>query len=556
MLLPRDYELDADNWRKYQYETVQWIGNTRRDEDDNYAVKLNEAPTGSGKSMTALAAGHRYRQTVVLTAKRALQSQYESSYRGCTVLFGRNNYPCVHEDNPPGIEITAQDCRYERPRKECDFVGSCPYHIQKENAHDAHRAVLNYAYWLTTYRNWSPDFLVLDEAHNVPDMVLSHVGTNINEHQRQTWFLPDFPLVDSAVISGLFKPKDYTPPSVVAAEWLQDCANILLQKSKTMQGKIERGNTSQHLFFQKRAADNLLSRVSACYTALTTTPGDHWFIRSGPGVDYYQGQLVPGFICKPLTARYDYNRFFSTLPERAVLIMSATIGDPAVYCNELGITDYDFYRTPAVWPPATRPVHILDVPSVGYAKTQKDPTIWDKQADTIAKAIKNLPPHWSGIILVSRKSEATLLANRLRKRGLADRMWVPPGADAGDYKPTNEQLVAWNEQLAYRSNSIAVAWSFWEGVDAKDCQILICAKVPFHQMSDEYEMARQRYDHAFSYQRIAWMLEQGLGRVRRGNPQDYDTNGIVRKYVAIADGSWPRIKKYLSQSMQESLVMG
>jgi len=156
--------------------------------------------------------------------------------------------------------------------------------------------------------------------------------------------------------------------------------------------------------------------------------------------------------------------------------MSATIGNEAVFARELGVEEFDFYRTPAVWPAETRPVHVLDVPSMGKGAADKDPGIWNKQADAISKAILNLPRHWSGIILVSRKSEANLLAKRLADRGLQERIWVPPGADAQDYKPTNEQLAAWQERLEEVPNSIAVAWSFWEGVDAKESQILIAAK--------------------------------------------------------------------------------
>jgi hypothetical protein len=42
-----------------------------------------------------------------------------------------------------------------------------------------------------------------------------------------------------------------------------------------------------------------------------------------------------------------------------------------------------------------------------------------------------------------------------------------------------------------------------------------------------------------------------LGRTRRGREQDYgEDNG----FVAIADGNWTRVKKYLSQSLREAIV--
>lgn len=557
MLLPSHFNLDAPGWRPHQYETVQWARAPKRDAQGVYVAQINEAPTGSGKSLTALAAGHGTTQTVVLTHTRALQSQYESSYSGCEVLFGRNNYPCLEPSFPAHVSPTAQDCLFPGKPSDCTEYYSCPYHVQKRVTTEAERAVLNYAYWLITNKRWAPDLLVCDEGHNIPDIILDHVGTTINEVTRANWQLPPFPVIDSSSVSGLFQnAAHYIAPSDAAYNWLSQSAAIMHQIKRTLENELN-GYVNQRKLFQKRAAENLYNRLQTCATALETTPGEHWYINSGPGVSYYQGQVVPGFNCKPLTARYDFQRFCAATEKRRVLIMSATIGKEDVFARELGLSEYDFQRTPAVWPAETRPVHILPAPAMSRAAANKDPGIWDKQADVIAKAIRSLPNTWSGIILVSRKAEATLLAKRLSQRGLGLRMWVPPGADANEYKPTNEQLSAWLEQLQAVPNSIAVAWSFWEGVDAKDSQILICAKIPFQFRGDQYEMAREQYDHAFASQRVAWQLEQGLGRVRRGDPSDYNSpkEGIIRTYVAIADASWIKIKKYLSPSMLESIVI-
>ena len=61
------------------------------------------------------------------------------------------------------------------------------------------------------------------------------------------------------------------------------------------------------------------------------------------------------------------------------------------------------------------------------------------------------------------------------------------------------------------------------------------------------------YNNSFFLQRTAYTLEQGAGRCRRGELKDYNLNGEINTYVAIADGSWHRVQKYLSQSMQEAI---
>ncbi len=133
-------------------------------------------------------------------------------------------------------------------------------------------------------------------------------------------------------------------------------------------------------------------------------------------------------------------------------------------------------------------------------------------------------------------------------------MWVSPGWD-GQYVPTDEQAEAWLRRLKSVPNSINVAFSMWEGWDGREEKIDIVAKTPFPALGDPYEKARMRYSGAFYRQRTAYQLEQGLGRTRRGRKEDYDGDE-VRGFVAIADGNWVRVKKYLSKGLQEAIVEG
>ena len=132
-------------------------------------------------------------------------------------------------------------------------------------------------------------------------------------------------------------------------------------------------------------------------------------------------------------------------------------------------------------------------------------------------------------------------------------MFVMPGAD-GAYVPTDMQTRLWEVRKRKVPNSICVSWCLWTGFDGTDEKILIVTKTPFSFLGDDYEKARQQYSNKMFLQRAAWTMEQGLGRTRRGRPEDYDTDGVVRGYVAIADGDWKRIRKYLSKSLKDAIV--
>ena len=187
---------------------------------------------------------------------------------------------------------------------------------------------------------------------------------------------------------------------------------------------------------------------------------------------------------------------------------------------------------------------------MNYKSTEDD---FEQQADVIAGAIKGCDPSWNGLIHVTRKRESGLLADRLARRGLQDRIWVMPGAD-GIYVPTDMQVQEWRERKRQVPNSICISWSLTEGYDGTEEKIDISAKVNFPALGDPYERAKMQYSGKWYLQRTAYALEQSLGRTRRGRPQDYDGRDERRGFVAIADGNYMRVRKYLSESLREALI--
>lgn len=269
-----------------------------------------------------------------------------------------------------------------------------------------------------------------------------------------------------------------------------------------------------------------------------------WFVRSGQ-----VGQRNPQLVVRPLTARYHFGSYFID-SRYTVIMMSATIGDTETFTKELGLAPDDWTArvVPSVWEAKVRPVLIPDdCPKMNYRSTPQEKT---KQALIIAREIKKVPSDWCGVVHVSSKQMARDLASLLSRFGLANRVWVP------DEKSSTEQVMKdWQVRKQKVTGSIAIAWAWWEGVDLTEERICIVAKVPFPSLGDEYENERLHYDGSFYLQRTAWDVEQGLGRSRRGEAEDYDLNGDRTQLVMIADGNWNRVKKYLSRNLKESIVM-
>ncbi len=532
MNTPASYGLPHKTWRKHQLDSVHWA-------EDINGVGILEAPTGSGKTAIPTALGNSQRVVSLVRTKSLQQESYGNLYQW-SVLFGQGNHPCNHPDNFHGA--TAEDCLFGVMMNKCDEAADCSYLIDKHAARKSNRASLNFAYSLVSLKRWPRfDWLAMDEAHLASEIVLDFVGIKLHEGHRKTWGLPRFPRIG--------EPRPFSSEHHSAAgkmlDWLK-AAGSVLDIQLTILIEDSAGTQSPIFSSRLKRCKRLLYKIDSATDVLENNPRD-WFIRAGKKAVYHRG-AAGGILARPLTARHDFNRLFHADNR---LLMSATIGDTGAFTEELGIRDFAYRRVPNQFTPEQRPIYILDAPRMGRKATTED---FERQADVIADAIKSCPPDWSGIIHVTRKTEARFMTDRLASRGLEDRVWPMTGHD-GTQTPTNQQIEDWKLIKTQKPGAICISWSMFEGYDGLDERICIVAKVPFPFLGDEYERARMKYSHRFYNWRTGCKLSQGLGRTRRGRKQDYDLNGTKQGLVAIADGNWTRVKKYLSQDVLEAIVL-
>lgn len=556
MMKPSDYGLNHSEWRPGQQELIDW-GYSQM-EAGSQTVGVAEAPTGTGKTTLPKALSAKFK-TIALVRTKSLQSDnYEQGY-GFQPLYGRSNYDCIHGDAADYAK--SDDCVYAEqgmincphgksamqkvwPAREYDNLpvgyfsekfDGCPYVLAREKAKTAQRSVLNYAYWFHTYEKWpSPQAIVCDEGHQLSDLTLEWAGCTISEDVRLKWELKPFPMIRGGADGMLTK---LAPATERAISWLEQSLLKLREIHVTLSIKAKDDEKARK---QSRQVELLGKKCKATLDALQSIPED-WYIKSGPGVHNNR----PAFVARPLTAKHHFKRYFMAQPWK-LFIMSATIGDPAVFAEELGLGEYNHYEVPSLYAATQRPVVALDVPSMGQKCGDKER---NKQADEIATAIKGCPSDWSGIVHVTAMNDAPQLAERLARRGLGDRVWVCPKGLG-----TDGMVNAWQERMRRVPGSLNISWAFWEGYDGKQEKISIVAKIPFPYLGDEYEVARRNYAAKLYLQRAAWQAEQGLGRSRRGRIEDYDTDTEKHGLVAIADGSYRMIKSYFSESLRQSIV--
>ena len=136
-----------------------------------------DAPTGSGKSIIAMAIAHQYmgfdenwvpgdEMAVILTLDHALQRQY-AEIPAVGSITGRRNWTCTAdvtktaEDAPCTTWMRAYDCEKNKQRL-------CPYFLQREQALEKPVVVTNYHYYLGASTGGDflqPGILICDEGH-------------------------------------------------------------------------------------------------------------------------------------------------------------------------------------------------------------------------------------------------------------------------------------------------------------------------------------------------------------------------------------------------------
>lgn len=526
---PSAYSLSHSAWRPYQAESVSWGL-------DLTGIGLAEFPVGSGKTAFARAIASQH-SALALVKTKNLQATVYTAY-GFDVLYGRANYPCVHAYADPGD--TCDTCIYDDVQ-DCPEWRKCLYVRQKEVVQHSAHASLNYAYYLVSRwpKKHPHEVLILDEAHLLSDLVLDYVGCRVTLKDIQQWYLGHPPPITSTSSLALGR----TDPTQIAVIWLREA----LQSIKKQLASLKKHATNATVKKRLSRGLNLQRNLAATLVGLETNPYD-WFIVSGPTALEYRGRPEMGFLARPLTARYHWSTLFKHHP--TIICMSGTIGDFDTFATELGLKTYQTRRVPSNFPVSTRPIIALDVPPLSYKSTPSD---YQQQAEVLAQAILACPSTWSGVIHVTRKAEAPLLAERLAHLGLQDRVWVTPDV------ATDQQMAAWSVHKQHTTaygGQIALTWAWTEGVDLVDERICLTAKIPYPDTTNPYEQARRDYSPTFYAQRTAWTLQQELGRTRRGDESDYDHDGERVQLVGIADGSWRKLKKYLSPDFTESIVEG
>ena len=185
-------------FRPYQEEAIEYILNS----DKKFCFL--EAPTGSGKSLVAMASGLAMGEVTYSVHSKVLQNQIVKDFPEAKSLFGRKNYSCLEIDG-----LTCADCFHSKvtpcPKKgkwNPDIVAfedvECIYDVTKNEVLGTKLKILNYDYLLAEinyvgrFRNPLYGFNIIDEGDNLEGTLINFVTLTFTDRILKKIGLEDY----------------------------------------------------------------------------------------------------------------------------------------------------------------------------------------------------------------------------------------------------------------------------------------------------------------------------------------------------------------------------
>ncbi|MCK5020449.1 MAG: hypothetical protein KAS32_25660 [Candidatus Peribacteraceae bacterium] len=589
-----------DEYRPHQKEITEFIINEFYNEEKKFCIA--EAPTGIGKSAIAYTVGSfvidqierekiieqiqtnvgddgeekKTKPTdpgpriIICTGTRQLQQQYNETFENSEVLWSAAHYGCKLYPEEEGWYYGSAACVQDS----CPYKRSCTYKIERDEFMSSDIGILNYHFFLNNL-DLRPQLLIMDEAHNIEDILCEILSIEITEKTLRKIF-------NTAHKYGIARFKKHEIDSLVEPiTKIEDLGDK--ETSKILYGYRE------ELRFLKKEAKELLGAMKALVKTLkehlpsktkkkmsalayldrlaSSTIGKiEIFLandvkigqrrgymelikdanQSGDETKNYEAAIKElkviewvlasqgeyGIKVKPLHIDEMAQENLLNRADR-MLFMSATICGPEQFTEELGIErkDYSFVSVPAVIPRESRVVYSIPAGSMSN-KTIKE-VLPDLVAtmDSIVNKLEDSRGTMRGIIhSVSYKNAQTI--KELSEHG--KRMIIPDG----------REIMNVVEVLERYDNTIVVSPRIMEGVDLVGdlSRFQFFPKVPYPFLGDEWIKSKMKNNQAWYSRQTIIKMVQGAGRSIRSEDDwafTFILDSNFRRLYGMSNGMFP-----------------
>lgn len=500
-----------------------------------------EAGTGVGKSAIGLTIA-RYLDSHVshidgfengsyfVTTQKILQEQYTKDFGSpagaMRSIKSSSNYRCsFHKQNTcqESQQLLKTQDRKSKFFKACTM--NCKYKNDKQKFIESSESVTNFPYLMTesTYSGkiTPRKLIVIDEAHNIETELSKFIEVNISERFCKQTLKLNWP---------------YVKTQYQAVKWIMETYYPKVKSRLShMEKKIEETGLKDRIddFVQiSKQLDMLRSHVKKVGAFMKNYKSENWVYQSVPSM----GRSLRKLSFRPIdVSQFAHDHLFRL--GYKVVMMSATILDPKVFCESLGVNsdEVSFISIPTPFPVENRPVLIHPVGSMGSKSI-------DTTLPTMAKVVKEILKEHAGekgIIHCHTYKIAKYLKDNIRSPRLLT------------HTSENRDAVLRKHEKSDKP-TVLLSPSMSEGVDLKGdlSKFQIIVKVPYPYLGDPLVRKRMNKWETWYPLQTAKLIVQSAGRSIRSSKDSAVTY--------ILDKDWERFygrnRSIFPASFRESIV--
>ncbi len=431
--------------------------------------------------------------TAILTVTKSLQDQYSDFFEDGVALKGKSNYPCVINDM-----YTCDNgmCSFMKNQlKKCLSCDKCIYFNQRNKAVTNICSFYSYA----MFESLPPivknkEFIICDEASELEAELVSRYSFDILIKELRK-IDPEFPITPN---SNASRP--------VIFQWVSDMSALCEYEYTSFMNRLNKelkeGKKRKALKKEDSQKLSLLRKYKEAFKTIIDTWTD---------TEYIITHKADGLTFQPYNVDKLAHRIFQY--GKIVVLMSATIVNPAKFAKTLGIDDYYFIETATTLSAKKAPIKCTDKFRLNYKNKNELLPKMSKLAGQICAMYskkKGIIHTHSMDVLRYLKSE---LGNNPRF------LFREQGID-------NERILQIHQESS--QPTVLVSPSMTHGVDLKGelGEFQIVMKAPFLPLNDERVKRKFENDKEWYSDAMLSTLIQMCGRCNR-TASDYSETYIL-----------------------------
>ena len=493
---------------------VKLIKNIEQAFADGHKFVVCSAPTGSGKSFISKTLGNAsnepsadyvelvesyqiYKQNnlggyqneaedekpfgaFALTITKALQDQYKELFDDIDVLKGKSNYQCSYDEN---FTVENAPCVHIKSLKEdCCKKNSCPYYNARNKALVSKFATLNYNMFFALPSHVKrKQYLICDEASELEDQLVKEFSCQVNF---------DFLKKSMVIIRPFPSNTDYGK----VGKWVNTlCQDIEERVDELRDEIINKSSKLPPLSLNERKNEvTLLLNVHSKLRAIVDTWHDS---------EYLFERVAKGINFMPLKVD-KLSRYLFECADK-VILMSATIIDPANFCKTLGIDKFKYIEAESTFDPKKAPIYANTKIKLNYSNMLAN-------LPKIAEQVKQICDHHAndkGLIHTQTNTITKYLQDNVKCTRI---LFREPGV-------RNEEIL--DKHFSSDKPTIMASPSMSHGVDLKDdlARFQIIIKAPYLPTNDKRVERMMKSDFNWYTNKMLSSLIQACGRGVRSN---------------------------------------